>query len=197
MRFLALGDSYTIGESVTESARWPVQLAAALRQAGFNVDAPTIIARTGWTTADLSAAMDRQNPQGPYDLVGLLIGVNNQFQGRSEDEYRRQFADLLSRAIHLAGDRPGRVIVLSIPDWGVTPFARQMGADAKSVASAIDEFNAINRQATLSAGAVYIDITPLTRDRRDLVADDGLHPSGDMYAKWVEAALPKVEKALR
>jgi lysophospholipase L1-like esterase len=197
LRFLALGDSYTIGESVSESDRWPVQLAAALRSRGLNVGDPTIIATTGWTSADLSSAMDRASLSPPYDLVGLLIGVNNQFQGRSEDEYREQFDDLLKRSIHLAGDRTSRVIVLSIPDWGVTPFAKQMGADPAAVASAIDRFNAINRQITEHSGAAYIDITPVTRDRRDLVADDGLHPSGQMYAKWVELALPAAIKALQ
>jgi lysophospholipase L1-like esterase len=195
--FLALGDSYTIGESVAENDRWPVQLAAALRNKGVNIADPTIIATTGWTTADLSNAMDHADLRPPYDLVGLLIGVNNQFQGRSEDEYRQQFADLLKRAIHLAGDRSTHVIVLSIPDWGVTPFARQFGADPATVGAAIDRFNAINRQFTLQDGAAYVDITPLTRTRRDLIADDGLHPSAQMYAKWVELALPVADKALR
>jgi lysophospholipase L1-like esterase len=197
LRFLALGDSYTIGESVDESQRWPVELAAALRAHGLNVGDAEIIARTGWTTADLSAAMDASNPRGPYDLVGLLIGVNNQYQGRSEEEYRREFAQLLSRAISLAGNRPGHVFVVSIPDWGVTPYAHEVGADPATVGAAIDRFNAINKELTLKSGAAYVDITPLSRDRRDLVADDGLHPSGAMYAKWVELALPTVEKALR
>jgi lysophospholipase L1-like esterase len=197
MRFLALGDSYTIGESIDESQRWPVQLAAALRRSGVNISDPQIIARTGWTTANLSDAMDRAAPQGPYDLVGLLIGVNNQFQGRSEDEYRQQFADLLSRAVALAGGRAGRVLVLSIPDWGVTPYAKDAGADPAAVGAAIDRFNAINRQLTLKAGAAYVDITPVSRQRRDLIADDGLHPSGEQYAKWVELALPAARSALQ
>ena len=197
LRFLALGDSYTIGESVDPSQRWPVQLATALRAGGISIGDPEIIAQTGWTTADLSAAMDQADPRGPYDLVGLLIGVNNQFQGRSESEYRQQFGDLLSRAIALAGGRPGRVMVLSIPDWGITPFARQINADPASVAAQIDRFNAINRELTGNAGAVYVDITPLTRQRRDLVADDGLHPSGEMYGKWVELTLPGARRTLR
>jgi lysophospholipase L1-like esterase len=196
IRLLALGDSYTIGESVFAPKRWPVQLAAALRAGGTEVDEPTIIARTGWTTGDLSDAMTHADLQGPYDLVGLLIGVNNQFQGRSEDEYREQFGDLLARAVVLAGGKPGRVLVLSIPDWGVTPFAKQMGADPAVVGAAIDRFNAINKELTAKAGAVYVDITPLTREHSELVADDGLHPSGEMYAKWVEAALPAARKAL-
>jgi lysophospholipase L1-like esterase len=196
LRFLALGDSYTIGESVDENDRWPVQLAAALRGKGMNIANPKIIATTGWTTANLSSAIDRADLHPPYDLVGLLIGVNNQFQGRSEDEYHLQFEDLLKRAIHLAGDRSGHVFVLSIPDWGVAPFAKQFGADPATVGAAIDRFNAINRQITLQDGAAYVDITPLTRARRDLVADDGLHPSAQMYAKWVELTLPVAEKAI-
>ena len=197
LRFLALGDSYTIGESVSESDRWPVRLAAALRADGYNIGDPTIIARTGWTTGDLLAAMDQADLHGPYDLVGLLIGVNNQFQGRSEEEYREQFTTLLDRAIALAGNRPKHVIVLSIPDWGVTPFARSMNADPKAVGAAIDRFNAINRQITINGGAAYIDITPLTRADTDLHADDGLHPSGAMYAKWVQASLGAAEAAVR
>src|ERR1700722_13041755 len=158
LRFLTLGDSYTIGESVGESERGTVQLAVALRGKGVDIGDPLIIARTGWRTDDLSAAMDGANLQNNYDLVGLLIGVNNQFQGHSEEEYRVQFADLLGRAIKLAGDRPGRVIVLSIPDWGVTPYAKQMGADAAEVGAAIDRFNAINKELTAKANAIYVDI---------------------------------------
>jgi len=196
LKFLALGDSYTIGESVDESQRWPVQLAAALQARGINIDSPTIIAQTGWTTGDLIQAMDDADPRGPFDLVGLLIGVNNQYQGRSEDEYREQFAQLLARAITLAGNQPSRVFVLSIPDWGVTPFARQMRANPKQVGGEIDRFNAINKDLSLKSGVGYVDITPLTRQNVQLVADDGLHPSGQMYAKWVEAALPVATKLL-
>jgi lysophospholipase L1-like esterase len=194
--FLALGDSYTSGESVDESLRWPVQLAVALRSSGIDVGDPTIIAQTGWRTDQLANAIDAENPQGNYALVGLLIGVNNQYQGRSEDEYRAQFGDLLARAIKLAGNRPSRVIVLSIPDWGVTPYARQVGADPAAVGASIDRFNAINKELTAKANAVYVDITPISRDRRDLIADDGLHPSGAMYGKWVEAALPAAKAAI-
>jgi lysophospholipase L1-like esterase len=195
-RFLALGDSYTIGESVEPSQRWPVQLAAALRSHGVNMGDPTIIAVTGWTTANLSAGMDQANPQEPYDLVGLLIGVNNQYQGRSEEEYRRQFAELLSRSIALAGGKARRVIVLSIPDWGVTPFARLNGADPAAVGAAIDRFNAINQELTEKSGAEYVDITPVSRQRKELVADDGLHPSGEMYGEWVKLAEPVAERAI-
>ena len=123
LRFLALGDSYTIGEAVPPEARWPVLLADALRAHGFPFAAPTIIAQTGWTTDELSAAIDRADPQGPYDLVTLLIGVNNQYRGGSVAEYRTEFRALLHRAIGFAGGTAGRVVVVSIPDWSVTPFA--------------------------------------------------------------------------
>ncbi|HEU0013481.1 MAG TPA: GDSL-type esterase/lipase family protein, partial [Longimicrobium sp.] len=136
MRFLALGDSYTIGEAVAEAERWPVRLAALLRERGMDVADPEIIARTGWTTDELSAAIDERDPQGPYALVSLLIGVNNQYRGRSADEYRGEFAALLRRAIAFAGGDAGRVIVLSIPDWGVTPFAE--GRDRAAIAAEID-----------------------------------------------------------
>jgi lysophospholipase L1-like esterase len=196
LRFLALGDSYTIGESVDASQRWPVQLAAALRRSGINIADPEIIARTGWTTGNLADAINDQNPRGPYDLVGLLIGVNNQYQGRSEAEYRAQFADLLSRSITLAGEKPTHVIVLSIPDWGVTPYAKEMNADPATVGAAIDRFNAIARELTEKSGATFVDITPISRQNRDLIADDGLHPNGEMYAKWIELAVPAVKKAI-
>jgi lysophospholipase L1-like esterase len=195
-RFLALGDSYTIGESVPEEARFPNQLARALRQRGVEVGDPQIIARTGWTTDELSAAIDAANPQGPYPLVTLLIGVNNQYRGRSADEYRTQFTALLQRAIGFAGGNAAHVIVVSIPDWGVTPFAE--GRDRGKVGREIDAFNAINRDEAARAGARYVDITPVSR-RSDsaLIASDGLHPSAEMYRAWVDLILPEAEKALR
>ena len=197
MRFLALGDSYTIGEGVDEAERWPVQLAALLRERGMDVADPQIIARTGWTTDELSAAIDAADPQGPYALVSLLIGVNNQYRGRSADEYRGQFADLLRRAIGFAGGDASRVIVLSIPDWGVTSFAA--GRDRARITAEIDAFNAINREETERAGARYVDITPQSRaagaDPAFLVSD-GLHPSGRAYAEWARLALPAATEAL-
>ena len=196
MRYLALGDSYTIGESVAASERWPVQLTARLRERGFTLDDPLLIATTGWTTGELAGAIEQANPLGLFDLVTLLIGVNNQYRGRSEDEYRQQFHALLQRAIAYAGNDPARVIVLSIPDWSVTPFATGMGAEKSSVAriaGQIDRFNAINRAETERSGAQYIDITPLSRQAaqdRSLLAGDGLHPSGKMYAQWVQVIEP-------
>ncbi|HRQ38985.1 MAG TPA: SGNH/GDSL hydrolase family protein [Chloroflexota bacterium] len=198
MRFLALGDSYTIGESVAESERWPVQLAAQLQEKGIRMAAPEIIAKTGWTTDELAAGIQAAPPQGPYDLVSLLIGVNNQYRGRSQEEYQTQFADLLQQAISFAGGDPARVIVLSIPDWGVTPFAARL--DAAVIAAEIDAFNAINRAEAEKVGAYYIDITAVSRQAitdPTLIAGDGLHPSGKMYTAWVELALPVVlQKAI-
>lgn len=198
MRFLALGDSYTIGEGVPEDDRWPVQLAAMLRERGLDFGEPQIIARTGWTTDELDDAIDRAAPRGPYDLVSLLIGVNNQYRGRSSEEYRAEFVGLLQRAIGFAGGDARRVIVLSIPDWGATPFAQ--GRDRAQIAAEIDAFNAINRQETERLGARYVDITPQTRaagSDRTLLAPDLLHYSGRTYAEWARLALPAALQAVQ
>lgn len=197
LRFLALGDSYTIGESVETSQRWPVQLAEILRDKGIEVAPPSIIAQTGWTTAELAAGIDAADPQGKFGLVSLLIGVNNQYRGLDAEEYRLEFRQLLERAIAFAGGRPDRVIVLSIPDWGVTPFAE--GEDRERIAREIDQFNLINREETERANARYVDVTPVSREAAtdpSLVADDGLHPSGKMYAAWAELALPEALAAI-
>ena len=190
-RFLALGDSYTIGEGVDSTARWPVALARALRTSGIPVEDPVVVARTGWTTQELSAWMDRAGLEGTYDLVSLLIGVNNQYRGLDLEEYRTQFSELLERAVGFADGDPGRVLVLSIPDWGVTPFAQ--GRDRGRIGAEIDAFNEMNRRETESGGARYVDVTGISREaeeRPELLADDGLHPSGAMYELWVQAALP-------
>jgi len=179
--YLALGDSYTIGESVAVEERWPVQLAKTL-----HIGEPEIIAKTGWTTDELNAAIDKANPQGPYELVTLLIGVNNQYRGRSAAQYRDEFRALLQRAVSFAGENAAHVIVVSIPDWGVTPFAK--GRDRATIAREIDEFNAINREEAVKAGAHYADITPISRRAAQdptLVAPDGLHPSAKMYSEWI------------
>ncbi len=186
-RFLALGDSYTIGESVAEPDRWPVQVVHLLRETtGLDFAEPEIIAQTGWTTDELAAAVRETKPKGLFDLVTLLIGVNNQYRGRPVDEYREQFAALLATAIDLARDRE-HVIVLSIPDWGVTPFAE--GQDRARIGAEIDAFNAVNREEATRAGTQYVDVTPVSREAAanpELVADDGLHPSGQMYRRWAE-----------
>ena len=197
MRFLALGDSYTIGEGVAPPERWPEQLAAMLRECGVDVNEIEIVAQTGWTTDELAAGIEAARPSGPYDLVSLLVGVNNQYRGRSVDEYREQFRRLLDRAIDFAGGEATRVIVLSIPDWGVTPFAE--GRDREQIAREIDAFNAVNRAETTSAGARYVDITAISRQAATapaLLAHDGLHPSAQMYRRWAEEVLRHALSAL-
>jgi len=197
IRILALGDSYTIGEGVAEADRWPERLATALRSRGSSVRAPKIIARTGWTTDELSAGIDEARPDSNYDLVTLLIGVNNQYRSRSDEEYRVHFRALLGRAVAFARGKASHVVVVSIPDWGVTPFAN--GRDRDAIARAIDRFNAINREEATRAGVRYADITPLSRragSDPSLVAADGLHPSARMYATWIDVLLPIVLQAL-
>lgn len=190
-RYLALGDSYTIGESVAESERFPVQLAREL-----GLSDPAIVAKTGWTTDELANALNAVRLAGPFDLVTLLIGVNNQYRGRDAEQYRGEFAELLQRAIGFAGGDAKKVVVVSIPDWGVTPFAE--GRDRAKIAAEIDRYNAINREEANRAGARYVDITPISRGSDPaLVAGDGLHPSGKQYTAWVKLILPEARAALR
>ena len=198
--YLALGDSYTIGEGVPEADRWPVRLAARLRDEGIAIDDPRIIATTGWTTDELAAAMDAAEPLGEWDFVSLLIGVNDQYRGRDVDDYVGRFASLLQRAIALAGGRADRVLALSIPDWGVTPFARDSGRDLARIAAELDACNEAAREICASLGVAFVDITGISRDRGgqpDMLAGDGLHPSGKMYARWVDAVLPLARGMLR
>jgi lysophospholipase L1-like esterase len=198
-RYLALGDSYTIGESIAPAGRWPVQLAALLRRRGVAIGEPEIVARTGWTTAELAAGIDAAAPRGPFALVSLLIGVNDQYRGGRPQDYRAGFTALLRRAIAFAGGEPGRVIVLSIPDWSVTPFAAESGRDLPRIAREIRQFNDVNREETRRAGARYVDITPVSQRAlgdRALLAGDGLHPSAAMYAEWARLALPEAAAAL-
>ena len=197
LRHLALGDSYTVGEGVPEAGRWPVQLAQRLIAEGITLVPPRIVATTGWTTDELAAGMDEAQLAPAYDLVSLLIGVNNQYRGRSAEEYIAQFDQLLARAVTLAGDRSGRVVVVSIPDWGVTRFAREHGHDAAAIGAALDRFNALARAAVGAAGAAFIDITDLSRAYPDELTDDGLHPDARQYARWVERIAPVAGRALR
>lgn len=188
-KFLALGDSYTIGESVAEDQRWPVQLVVALKKRSWSVELPTIVATTGWRTDQLKSAIDTTDLAQDYDLVSLLIGVNNQYQGRSISEYRKEFSELLQNAIDLAGGNKSRVFVLSIPDYGYTPFGK---AKQQTISNEIDAFNDVNRRITEKNGVMYIDITDISRrgfEDPELVAGDGLHPSAKMYTLWVERIL--------
>ena len=197
VRFLALGDSYTIGQSVPEEERWPEQLAVILNEQGFDTQV-TIIARTGWTTDDLLAGMSAQLVQEEYDLVSLLIGVNDQYRGGAPEDYRPRFRELLEQAIALAGNDPQNVIVLSIPDWEVTPFANQMSRSTRMFS--VDAFNKVNSQEAQAYGTRYVDITPISRrviEEKELLALDGLHPSGVMYALWVQEMLPVVLEIVR
>ena len=192
LRFLALGDSSTIGEGVSEHLTWPHQLAARLYEHGISIGPPRVIAQTGWTTDELSAAMDAAEPLGEWDFVTLLIGVNNQYRGRPLGEYGEQFEALLQRAIAAAGGDACKVLVLSIPDWGVTPFARSAGRDRAQIAREIDAFNATAREIALDHDCGWLDITDISRDpgaQVDMLADDGLHPSARQYALWVDRIL--------
>jgi lysophospholipase L1-like esterase len=195
--FLALGDSYTIGEGVPAAGRWPLQLVAHLRGRGVAVGDPRIIATTGWTTDELSSAMDEAGLRGRFGLVTLLIGVNNQYRGRSASDYREEFLALLHRAITLAGDSR-RVIVVSIPDWGVTAFAE--GRDRAAIGREIDTFNAIAHDETVRAHARWADVTPASRTAcamAGMLVEDGLHPSAAQYATWVDVIAPEAQAALR
>jgi lysophospholipase L1-like esterase len=199
-RYLALGDSYTIGEGVAPEGRWPAQLVAALRAAGLAIDDPRIIATTGWTTDELSAALDAAEPlAADWDMVSLLIGVNNQYRGRDADDYAREFAALLERAIGYAGGRERRVFVLAIPDWGVTPFAIEADRDRAAIARELDAYNAIAADVCAHRGVTFVDIAPVSRGRgaeAAMLADDGLHPSAALYAEWAQLALPAALDAL-
>jgi lysophospholipase L1-like esterase len=196
LRYLALGDSYTIGEDVPADQRWPVQLVEKLRAQDVSIDDPQIVAVTGWTTDELSDGMDKAALASSYDLVTLLIGVNNQYRGRLAEEYRTQFRTLLLRAIALAGKRPERVVVVSIPDWGVTPFGHKSGRHLRQIAAELDTFNAIARAESAEAGAAFVNITGISRDHASLVASDGLHPSGAQYSLWTKAIEPAAQAAL-
>jgi len=197
LRYLALGDSYTIGEGVPAAQRWPMQLVERLRQQAIAIEDPRIVAVTGWTTDELAAGMDQAALASGYDLATLLIGVNNQYRGRSTEEYRAQFHALLLRATALADHRAERVVAVSIPDWGVTPFGCASGRDRKQIARELDAFNAIARAEALDAGAHFVNITGISREHAGLVASDGLHPSGAQYALWTDAIAPAVTRALQ
>lgn len=194
LSYLALGDSYTIGQSVTAQESFPYQLAAQIP--GFKIKEPVIIARTGWTTGQLIQAIKSSDINGKtYDFVTLLIGVNDQYSGNSQDDYRLKFIDVLNTAVKFAKGNKNHVFVLSIPDYGVTPFAN--GNDAV-ISPQIDQFNAINLEESNKAGVNYINITPISKlaaNDLTLLANDGLHPSAKMYDMWVQQLAPQVVKA--
>jgi len=198
LRYLALGDSYTIGTGVSERERWPTQLVRLLRTEGLRIAEPEYVAHDGWTTSDLHACIREAALRGPYDMVSLLIGVNNQYRGLPRDEYRAEFHDLLALAIGLAGGDAHRVVVLSIPDWSVTPFAE--GRDRARISLEIDALNAVNRGDAADVRVTYVDVTQVSRlagTDAGLLASDGLHPSGTMYARWAALVLPAALAAFR
>lgn len=185
LRYLALGDSYTIGEAVAAAASFPFQLRDHWQRAGLQVQTPVVVARTGWTTDELQAALAAENWPTPFDRVTLLIGVNNQYRGYPLAQYQIEFRALLQSAIGYAAGQAAAVSVLSIPDWGNTPFAQASGRDLSQISVEIDAFNVVNREETLLAGSHYVDITPLSRSNEaGLIASDGLHYSGAMYVRW-------------
>ena len=195
LSYLALGDSYTIGEAVPQAQSFPYQLTAAAGLQGIKIGKPTIVATTGWTTNELQSAIKSTSLQPKYDIVTLLIGVNNQYRGYSIDIYRTEFKDLLQTAIKYAGGNTAHVFIVSIPDWGATPFGKQSGRNVAEIAQEIDAFNAVNREETLKQSVSYTDITPASRNAATdvtLVAPDGLHPSGKMYQDWAAHILPSV-----
>ena len=195
--YLALGDSYTIGEQVSFADNFPNQTVQQLRKTGFQFYAPEIIAKTGWTTDELSHAIENTAFLKKYDIVSLLIGVNNQYRGRSAPEFKIEFEHLLQNAIQFAGNNPGHVFVLSIPDWGVTPFAE--GRDRKQVTTEIDAFNRVCNNSAIAFQTHFINITDSQRadgNKKEYVAPDGLHPSEREYKKWADKFTDAILKVL-
>jgi lysophospholipase L1-like esterase len=196
--FLALGDSYTIGQSVKEEERFPAQTQLILQAVGKQVDRLTYIAATGWTTANLQEAIELQNPQAPFDIVTLLIGVNDQNQLHDSTGYRDKFTGVLQKAIALAGNKADHVFVLSIPDYSVTP----LGAvdDTTLLRRRIDIFNSINLSVSNMYNISYTDITPVSKEALHdplLIASDSLHFSGKMYRKWADLLVPEIRSVLK
>ena len=196
--YLALGDSYTIGEQVPIHDNFPHQTVELLRKQHFDVSDPVIIATTGWTTDELAASIREHNIRETFSFVTLLIGVNNQYRGRSIDNYKQEFTQLLTQAIVFAKGEASHVCVVSIPDWGVTPFAE--GRDRQKIAKEIDEYNAACKEITLVHKCQYLEITESTRTNahnKDFLAPDGLHPSAKEYAVWAERLAPIIAKTLK
>jgi len=192
LNYLALGDSYTIGESVGEMERFPYQLINSDFNKPHTIGKYKIIARTGWTTRNLLDAMDDEDLKpGYYDFITLLIGVNNQYQGKPISQYELEYTELINRALALLKGDATKLIVVSIPDYGVTPFAANRNPE--KIAKEIDQYNNIKEEITKNKGARYVYITDLTRlatDDLTLLANDQLHPSGKSYGQWVERIIP-------
>jgi lysophospholipase L1-like esterase len=196
--FLALGDSYTIGEAMPLYESFPYQTVQLLRKANLHFHAPEIVAKTGWTTAELAEHILHTKLNEHYDFVTLLIGVNNQYRDLSIDDYATDFEFLLRKAIHFAGEKRENVIVLSIPDWGITPFAKKH--DSKKIAAEIDAYNKINKTIADRYKIKYIDITSNTRTAKNdakLIAGDGLHLSGKAYAEWATMLATVIQKMVK
>lgn len=195
--YLALGDSYTIGESVPLHEGFPYQVVQLLRKKGLHFHAPEVVAKTGWTSFELADHILHTQLNEQYDFVSLLIGVNNQYRGLAVADFREEFDYLLKKAIHFAGNKPERVMVLSIPDWGVTPFAA--GKDSKAISEAIDSFNKVCEEATNKIGGHFMNITTQTRKAKDditLLASDQLHYSAKSHAVWAEQVVKIIEKTI-
>ncbi len=201
LRYLALGDSYTIGDGVAASEAWPAQLAQDLRDEGVAIADPQIVAQTGWTTDELQAAIDATPLDPPYDLVSLMVGVNDQYRNRPLDEYGEQFDALLQQAIGFAGGRAERVLVLSIPDWGVTPFAlTEQDRTPADIGDAVDAFNVTAFEVCARKGVAFLDITPISREcgvHEEMLVADALHPSAAMHSLWAREALPAVRAMIQ
>jgi len=194
LSYLALGDSYTIGESLPLKDNFPYQTVDLLKQKGIQISEPVIVAKTGWTTDELMAAIEMQQLKGQFNFVSLLIGVNNQYRGRDIENYQKEFEQLLQKAIAFAGGTTNHVFVLSIPDWGATPFAE--GRDRLKIANEIDQFNSVNKKISERFKVNYIEITAGTREASkdpSLVAEDKLHPSKKEYARWAEKLSQAIE----
>lgn len=195
--YLALGDSYTIGEQVLPADNFPNKTVSTLKEKGVDAADPVIIATTGWTTDELATAIREHNINETFSVVSLLIGVNNQYRGRTVENYREEFLSLLNQAMFFADNQPNRVFVLSIPDWGVTPFAADR--DKAKIAAEIDAYNDACRGITEMLHCNYIEITESTRHNGhnpDFLAPDLLHPSGMEYAIWANRLADKILEAL-
>ena len=194
-KFLALGDSYTIGQSVEINERWPVQFLKELKTSTSAIDTLQIIAQTGWRVDQLKEAMNNSDLQPPYGLVSLLIGVNNQFQGQDAVGFRPEFIEILEKSLKLVENRTERLFVISIPDWGSSPYGASLNRE--KISKEIDDFNTVLKEESEKRGIRYFNITTISRRAltdNSLIASDRLHPSGKMYKLWVDKIIPVISK---